>query len=151
MKKFDKKINKRLGELLIERGVITNDQLEKALEEQKNSRGLIGEVIVSLGFAREEDIVYALSVEYGFPYLPLENYDISPEVVKLIPAQVARQYFSIPIDKIEDTLSLAMANPLNPHAIEDIEYITKCRLQIFITTSTDVQSAIDKFYSSGSG
>jgi len=146
MRKFDKKINKRLGELLIERGVITKGQLEEALKEQRSSLGFIGEIIVSLGFAKEEDIVYTLSVQYGFPYLPLGNYDIPPEVVKLIPEQVARQYFSIPIDKIGDTLSLAMANPLNPCAIEDIEYITKCQLQIFIATSTDIKTAIDKFY-----
>lgn len=146
MRKFDKKINKKLGELLIERGVITKGQLEEALKEQRSSLGFIGEIIVSLGFAREEDIVYTLSMQYGFPYLPLENYDIAPEVVKLIPEQVARQYLAVPIDKIGDTLTLVMANPLNPHAIEDIEYITKCRLQIFITTSTDVKSTIDKFY-----
>ncbi len=146
MQKFKKRINKKLGELLIERGVIDHKQLEKALESQHQKGGLIGEVIVSLGFAKEEDIVYILSLQYGFPFIPLESYDIDKDVLKLVSKQVALQYCLIPIDKIGDTLSIVMSNPLNVRAIEDIEYMAKCKTQVFVTTSSDIRSAIDKFY-----
>mgnify|MGYP002260781607 CR=1 FL=1 len=68
--------------------------------------------LVEMGFAKEEDIAQVLTVQYGFPFLPLANYDISPEVVKVIPLKVAKQYVVIPIDKIGNNLTLAMANPL---------------------------------------
>ncbi len=74
-----KVINKQLGELLIERGVISKLQLDKALNVQKEKGGLIGEVLVELGLAKEEDITQALTVQYGFPYLPLANYEVNPE------------------------------------------------------------------------
>lgn len=144
--RYFKKIDKPLGELLIERGVINRRQLNKALEVQKRQGGLIGEVMVSLGYAKEEEIAYALSLQYGFPYLPLENYEISPNLLEIIPKQVANQYCLIPIDKIGNTLTVAMANPLNPQAIEDIEYVSKCEIQVFVTTSSDIRKVIQKFY-----
>lgn len=146
MRQFKRKIKKKLGELLIERGVISRQQLNKALEVQKKEGGLVGETIVSLDFAKEADIVYTIALQYGFPYLPLKNYDIATEIVGLIPKQVAYQYCLIPINKVKDTLSLAMSNPLNQRAIEDIEYITKCDVQIFVSTSSDIRSVLGKVY-----
>ena len=141
-----RKINKPLGELLIERGIITASQLEKALNIQKQKGGLIGEIIVNLGFAEEKDIAYSLSIQYGFPYIPLDNYDVSPEIIKVIPRQVADQYCLLPLDKIGNTLMVAMADPLNSHAVEDIEYLTSCVVQIFISTISDIKKAIEKYY-----
>lgn len=137
---------KHLGELLIERKIITQEQLQKALDFQKVNGGLIGEILVQLGFSKEEDIAQVLTAQYGFPYLPLGNYDIDVEVVKLIPEQVARQYCLIPIDKIGNNLTVAMSNPLNTQAIEDIEMITKCVVQAFVSTTTDVRKAIERCY-----
>ena len=139
-------INKQLGELLIERGIITQRQLEKALVVQRERGGLIGELIVELGFAREEDIAQALTVQYGFPYLPLANYDINAEIAGLIPGRVARQYLLIPVDKIGNNLSVAMSNPLNVQAIEDLEFLTGCNIQTFVSTSSDIKREIDKYY-----
>ena len=147
MKYFKKKIGKPLGQLLIEGGVIAKKQLDKALDLQKKEGGLIGEVIVSLGFAREEEIAYALSLQYGFPYLPLQSYDIPKVLLGIIPKQVASQYCLIPIDKIGNTLTVAMSNPLNPQALDDIEYLSKCEIQIFVATSSDIRTAIEEFYS----
>jgi hypothetical protein len=98
-------ISKQLGELLIERGVITRDQLDHALEVQKEKGGLIGQILVNLGYATEEAIAQAITVQYGFPYLPLNNYEIDPEVVKLVPKNVAKQFCLIPIDKIGNNLT----------------------------------------------
>lgn len=141
-----KLINKQLGELLIERGVINGAQLAKALDVQKERGGLIGEVLVELGFASEEDIAQALTAQYGFPYLPLENYEINPEILGIIPGRVARQYMLLPIDKIGNNLTLAMSNPLNIQAIEDVEMLSGCSVQTFVSTSSDIKKAIGKYY-----
>lgn len=139
-------VSKQLGELLIEQGVINKDQLNKALDVQREKGGLIGQVLVALGFATEEQIAQALTVQYGFPYLPLENYEINEEAIKLIPENVCRQYGLIAIDKISDTLTIAMSNPLNVQAIEDIELITSCKVQTFVSTLTDINKSISKYY-----
>ena len=141
-----KVVNKQLGELLIERGVINQSQLDKALTVQKEKGGLIGEVLVELGLAKEEDIAQALTAQYGFPYLPLANYEINPEIVNIIPSRVARQYLLIPVDKVGNNLTLAMSNPLNVHAIEDVELLSGCSIQIFVSTLSDVKGAIEKYY-----
>ena len=139
-------VTKQLGELLVERGVINDSQLEKALKFQKEKGGLIGHVLVLLGFAKEEEIAQALTVQYGFPYLPLECYDINTDAIKMIPENVATQYNLISIDKIGDLLTISMSNPLNFQAIEDVEELSKCKVQVFVSTMTDINNAIKKYY-----
>jgi type IV pilus assembly protein PilB len=139
-------VSKQLGELLFERGIINSSQLEKAVKLQKERGGLIGQILVSLGFAKEEEIAQALTVQYGFPYLPLECYDINSEAIKLIPENVAMQYNLVAIDKMGDLLTIAMSNPLNYQAVEDIEMLTKCKVQIFVSTMTDITNAVQKYY-----
>jgi len=139
-------VKKQLGELLIERGVITRKQLEHALNVQKEKGGLIGQVLVALGYATEEAIAQALTAQYGFPYLPLDNYEIDPEVAKIVPKNVASQFCLVPIDKIGSNLTIAMSNPLNSLAIEDIELVSGLCVQIFVSTATDIKKAIEKCY-----
>jgi type IV pilus assembly protein PilB len=141
-----KKTEKPLGQILAERGIISYAQLEKALEAQKKEGGLIGEVIVRLGFASEETIAHCLSLQFGFPYLPLENYEVSKDVVNLVAKNVATHYCLIPLDKIANTLTVAISNPLNVQAIEDLEDITHCDIQVFISTPSDIRKTIEKFY-----
>ncbi len=137
---------KQLGELLLEKGIINQNQLDKALKLQKEKGGLIGQILVMLGFVTEEEIAQALTVQYGFPYLPLESYEVTPEVIQLIPENVAKQYNLIAIDRIEDLITIAMSNPLNIQAVEDVELITKCKVQVFVSTMTDINNAIKKHY-----
>lgn len=139
-------VNKQLGDLLIERGVISERQLEKALAVQNEKGGLIGELLVELGFSKEEDIAQSLTAQYGFPYLPLSNYEINPDILSIVPGRVARQYLLIPIDKISNNLTLAMSNPLNAQAIEDVELLSGCSVQTFVSTSSDIKRAIEKYY-----
>jgi hypothetical protein len=139
-------VKKQLGELLIERGVITKAQLGKALEFQKEKGGLIGQILVVLGFTKEEEIAQALTIQYGFPFLPLENYELSKDIVQIIPENVAKQYGLIAVDKIGDTLTVSMSNPLNVKATEDIELLSKCNVQVFVSTMTGIDKAINKFY-----
>jgi len=93
-------VKKQLGELLIERGIITDAQLEEALRVQKEKGGLLGEVLVKMGFTKEEDIAQALTIQYGFPYLPLKNYELNKEITKLIPENVAREHTLSPSTKL---------------------------------------------------
>jgi len=139
-------IDKQLGQLLIEKGIINEEQLSKALKVQGEKGGLIGQILVNLGYASEADIAQAITVQYGFPFLPLSGYEIDKEVISLIPEQVARQYGLIAIDKIGDTLTIAMANPLNMQAIEDIEMLTRCTAQVFVSTLSDLNQAINNYY-----
>ena len=141
-----KYINKKLGEILVEQDLITQSQLNIALELQKEKGGLIGELLVELKFVHEEDIAKTLTAQYGFAYLPLSNYEIDQELIKFIPEHVARQYRLIPIDKIGDNLTIAMSNPLNSQAIEDIETLLGCNVQVFVSTNSDILQAIEKYY-----
>lgn len=146
MKNFKKTSNKPLGELLIEREVINREQLEIALSSQKEKGLMLGEMLVELNFATEKDIAQALTCQYGFPYLPLSNYEIDSEVISAVPENICRQFCLIPIDKIGKSLTLAMANPLNAKAAEDVELITGCSVQVFVSTSTEIKQIIDKYY-----
>ena len=139
-------IDKQLGELLMERGLISKQQLDEALALQKDKGGLIGEILVDLGFAKEEEIAKTLTAQYGFPYLPLSNYEVDAQIINIIPGRVARQYLLIPIDKIGENLTIAMSNPLNTHAIEDVELLSNCNVLVFVSTSSDIKKAITKYY-----
>lgn len=146
MKHFRKATDRKLGELLIEQGVIQHEQLQLALEHQKVNGGLIGEIFVQLKFATEKDIAQALTAQYGFPYLPLSSYEIDPEVISAVSENICRQFSLIPIDKIGKSLTIATSDPLNVQAIEDVELLTGCTVQTFITTMTEVKQSIDKYY-----
>ncbi len=139
-------ITKRIGDILVERGLVTQKELEQALAHQQAHGGLLGQILIELGFVTEEEVALALTAQYGFPYLPLDNYEIDDGITQLIPEHVARQYFLIPIDRMGNALTVAMADPSNVQAIEDIEMLTNCVIQTFVSTPSDIQKAIDRYY-----
>ena len=139
-------ITKRIGEMLLERGVINRQQLAQALADQQAHGGLLGEILIRLGFTNEQEVALSLTAQYGFPYLPLDNYEIDEGLTTLVPEQVARDYCLIPIDCIGNALTLAMADPSNMKAIEDVEALTKCVIQTFVSTPSNIQKAIEKHY-----
>ncbi len=146
MKNFKRTTTKQLGEVLVERGVIDHEQVLMAITYQREKGGLFGEVLVQLKFATEEDIAQALTCQYGFPYLPLANYEIDREVLSAIPEDVCRQFCLIAVDKIGKSLTLAMADPLNQNAIDDVELITGSTVQAFVSTASDIKEAIARYY-----
>jgi len=146
MPRFQKTTNKQLGELLIERGIISRDQLNISIESQKKVGGLLGEILVEMNFATEKDIAQALTCQYGFPYLPLASYEVEEEILGAVPGALCDKHCLVPIDKIGKSLTLAMANPLNVHAIDDVEAVTGCSVQVFVSTTTEVKQYIEKFY-----
>ena len=139
-------ITKRLGEVLLERGAINRAQLERALAYQKEHGGLMGQVLIQLGFITEEEVALALTAQYGFPYLPLDKYEIDGGLTAVIPETLARQYCLIPIDRIGNALTLAMGDPSNTKAVEEVELMTKCVVQAFVSTPSDIVKAIDRYY-----
>jgi len=142
----EKEKRKRLGEILKSSALITDQQLQKALEFQESEGGLIGEILIKLGFVGEIDIVQALTMQYGFPYIPVENYELNQEMIKVIPETLAREHGIVPIDVMGDILTIAMSNPLNDKAIEDVETLTKKKVQVFIGTMTGISGALNKLY-----
>ena len=146
MKHFRKTVNKQIGEILVERGVLSRAKLEEVLVYQKDKGLLFGEAMVQMKLGTEEDVVQALTCQYGFPYLPLANYEIAPEVVATIPLDICKKYCLVPIDKIGRSLTLAMADPLSVEAMEGVEKITNCSVQAFVSTATEINNAINRYY-----
>ena len=139
-------VQKQLGELLVENHVITPENLKEALQMQKEKGGLIGEVLVQLGYTTEQSIAQALTVQYGFPYLPLGDYEIDTEIARVLPETMAKQYGVVAIDRLGNILTVAMCNPLNSQAIEEIEKTTHLNPQVFVATQSDVSEAIKRAY-----
>lgn len=141
-----KKSNIKLGELLLYSNKITKIQLEKALERQKVTGEKIGEVLVSEGYVSDNDIIEVLEFQLGIPHINLEKYSIKPEIVSEIPENIARRYELIAIDKKKDYLVVAMSDPLNFFAIDDIKLFTKFEIQPVIASREIISKNIDKFY-----
>lgn len=136
-----------IGEILLKRKAITKEQLEHALESQKKDNGFVGEILVKLGYVEERDIVVALVVQCGLPYIAVGKYDIDPAIIKIIPKETAKQERIIALDKIGDVLSVVMTNPLSDDRKIKLEALTKCRIATFISTKAEIEEAIARNYS----
>ena len=136
----------KIGELLTKAKLVSDQQLEKALDEQKQSGGRIGEHLVRLGFVTEEDILDCLSQQYGVPSINLRHFDIDESIIRLIPADVARKYQFIPVSKTGATLTVAMADPSNVFAMDDITFITGYRVEPVVASEEALREAIDSYY-----
>ncbi len=141
-----KLINKQLGELLIESKLITREQLTKALDTQKEKGGLIGELLIYLGYTSEEAITRALTVQYGFPYMKLSDYNIDPAVAKLVSEELSRKHSLVAVDCVGSVLTIAMSNPLNDYGVKDVEAATKLKAQIFLATATEIKQTLNKLF-----
>ncbi|MDD5131062.1 MAG: type II secretion system ATPase GspE [bacterium] len=144
----DKASKKRLGEMLIDSGVINERQLQEALEAQKRTGERLGKTLVKLGFIDEEKLMDFLGQQLGIPHINMGTYIIDPEVIRLIPEKMARKYQSIPLFKIENVLTVAMADPFDVMAIDNLKYITKCEIEPAIATEVEILKAIDQYYRS---
>jgi type IV pilus assembly protein PilB len=136
----------KIGEFLVRSNLIDQVQLDKALEEQKQTGGRIGEHLIRLGFVTEEDILDCLSQQYGVPSINLRHFEIDESIIRLIPADVARKYQFIPVSKTGATLTVAMADPTNVFAMDDITFITGYRVEPVVASEEALREAIDKYY-----
>ena len=142
------KTNLRLGELLLYAGKISREQLNEAIEIQKTKNMKLGEIIVSEGWLKPEEIVEALERQLGFPEVDLSKYEINSNVATLIPESIVKKYKLIAIDKKDDKLIVAMVDPLNFFAIDDIKLYTKMNVIPCLAISADLDKVIEKYYSS---
>jgi len=139
-----------LGDYLLDKGIITESQLKEALDEHKRTHRRIGEILINRGFVTEEDIAKALSEQLDFPFVDLSTYQIEAETVSIIPVNIAKKLGVIAIFKVGDSLSVAMTNPLDVGAIDELTRITdNLRIKPLIATKTAIMDAISQFYGDG--
>ncbi|HOG63378.1 MAG TPA: ATPase, T2SS/T4P/T4SS family [Sedimentibacter sp.] len=142
------KSNWKLGELLLYAGKISKEQLNEALEDQKINKKKLGEIIVDKAWLKFEEIVETLELQLGFPKVDLSKYEINSNVATLIPESIVKKYKLIAIDIKDDMLLVAMSDPLNFFAIDDIKLYTKMGVIPCLSSVPDVERAIERYYSS---
>jgi type IV pilus assembly protein PilB len=140
----------RLGAMLVSSGLITEDQLQKALTTQKNEGGRLGSILVKMGFVQEDKLMTFLSKQYGVPYVDLGKFEINPVVIKHIPSDVAQKYRIMPINRAGATITIAMVDPSNIFAIDDIKFMTGYNVEAVVATEGAIVEAIKKYYGSAS-
>jgi type IV pilus assembly protein PilB len=136
----------RLGELLTKASLITQDQLKDALKVQKDTGSKLGETLIKLGFVSEEDITECLSQQFGVPSINLDHFEIDASVIKLINADVARKYNILPVNKTGATITIAMADPTNVFAMDDIKFMTGYNVEPVVASELGIKAAIDNYY-----
>jgi type IV pilus assembly protein PilB len=140
---------KRLGELLVETGLVSEKDLNRILSEQKFRKGKLGEFIVSQGLATEQEIAQALSLQLGIQMVDLQTTPIDPAAIEVIPEKVARKHLIMPMQLIHKELHLAMADPLSFEALEDVRFASGFAIKAFIATRSDILWAVDQHYHMG--
>ncbi|MGB7080302.1 MAG: ATPase, T2SS/T4P/T4SS family, partial [Candidatus Acidiferrales bacterium] len=139
-------MSSRLGEILVRDSVISQDQLKQALDYQKREGGRLGTCLVKLGIVSDEDITAVLSRQYGVPSINLKFYEVDPSVIKLIPQETAVRYQIVPLSRVGSTLTIAMTDPTNVFAMDDIKFMTGFNVEPVVASETAIGEAIHKFY-----
>ena len=140
----------RLGELLVRNQLISDDQLAKAISEQKKEGIRLGAALIKLGYVQEHDLASFLSKHYGVPSINLAEFDVDPAVIALIPAAVAQKYQLVPINRAGATLIVAMSDPSNIFAIDDIKFMTGFNVEVVVASEVAIKEAIDGYYDQSS-
>jgi len=136
----------KLGDLLLKQKLITQQQLETALKLQREEGGKIGEALVRVGAVSEADITETLSQQFGVPSIDLAHFEIDPGVIKVVPGEVARKYGVLPVNKTGATLTIAMGDPTNVFAMDDIKFMTGYNVEPVVASEIALRKAIDKHY-----
>ncbi|MBI5599024.1 MAG: Flp pilus assembly complex ATPase component TadA [Deltaproteobacteria bacterium] len=138
--------SKKLGEILVESGLITKDQLSRSIEEQKKTRKRLGEVLVESRLLTEADISRTLSIQLAIPYTDISSAVVEPEAVESVPEKLAEKHLILPLGIEGRDITIAMADPLNFEAIKDVEFATGRSVRPTISTTEDIKKAIKQFY-----
>lgn len=142
---------RRLGEILVSTGVLTQDELDRALTVQKEAGGRLGSILVSLGLIDENVMLSALEMQLGVPRVELARYIISPSVARLVPEAFARSHKVLPIERVGNRLTLAMADPLDVFAIDDVRISTGLEVDPVIASEAEIEAAISECFGAGPG
>ena len=135
-----------LGELLIREKLISAEQLKSALEYEKKNKVTVGSALVALGLITEEDMAQALSRQLGYPYIDLGQFEVYPDVIELIPPDIAKKHMIMPIHRIRSFLTMAMVDPTDLDVIENVRFRTSLSIQPVIASESGVSEAINKYY-----
>ena len=136
----------RLGDLLLKEKRITPEQLQEALGQQRQKGGKLGFTLVSMGFVKEAEITALLSKQFGVPSIAISQFEIDPAVIKLIPAETAQKYQIIPLSRSGATLTIAMTDPTNVFAMDDIKFMTGYNVEPVVASETEVDDALQRYY-----
>ncbi|GLX69294.1 GspE/PulE family protein [Paenibacillus glycanilyticus] len=139
-------IKKRLGDLLVESAIISEEQLQKALQEQGKSKQKLGDLLIAQGYITEQQLIEVLEFQLGIPHVSLYKYQIDPEITQIIPESMAKRYQAIPLHKDGGKLMVAMADPLDYFAIEELRMSTGFRIEPAISSKDELQRAIARHY-----
>ncbi len=146
--KLSHPVSRRLGDLLVADGLLTPEQLQKALAEQKGSTDKLGSILIRLGFINEEQLIGFLSRQYGVPSITLSQLEVDTEVLKLVPPAIAKKYEVLPVRRMGNSLALAMADPTNVFALDDISFMTNLQVLPLVASQSAIKKAIDRHYES---
>ena len=136
----------RLGDLMVKENLISTPQLVQALEYQKKNGGRLGSCLVKLGFVTDEDVTTFLSRQYGVPSINLSYFEVDPEVIKLVPEETARRYEVVPLSRVGSSLTIAMVDPTNVFAMDDIKFMTGFNVEPVVASESSIREALDKIY-----
>src|SRR5215468_4221309 len=139
-------MSQRLGDLLVREKIINPHQLEQALREQKRSGGRLGSVLIKLGFLSDEEVTNFLSRQYGVPAINLQYFELDASVIKLIPEETARKHHILPLSRVGASLTIAMVDPTNVFAMDDIKFMTGFNIEPVVASETSIMEGIDKAY-----
>jgi type IV pilus assembly protein PilB len=137
---------RRMGESLVDTGVIDDKSLSKAIEIQKITRKKLGQVLLDMGVVDELEIAKTLSKQFNIPLVRLDNIEIPKEVIDLVPAEMAEGYLLVPVEVKGKGLLLAMANPLEPYAVDDVRFVTRMPIVIAVASQGEILRALEKYY-----
>ena len=146
--KLGRPVSRRLGDLLIGEGLISVEQLQHALADQKGTSEKLGSVLVRLNLIHEDQLIGFLSRQYGVPSITLSQLDIDLEVLKLVPAQIAKKYEILPTNRAGNALTLAMADPTNVFALDDVAFMTNLQVMPVVASQSAIRKAIERNYDS---
>ena len=141
----------RIGELLLKEKRISAEQLQEALNYQRTNGGKLGANLVKLGYVKDEEITALLSKQYGVPSIALSQFEIDPAVIKLVPAETARKYQIVPLSRAGATLTIAMTDPTNVFAMDDVKFMTGYNVEPVVASETAVLDSIEKYYGAATG
>src|ERR671938_645045 len=137
----------KLGEILVRENLLTAQQLREALDYQRTHGGRLGFNLVKMGLVSDDMITAVLSRQYGVPSVNLELFDIEPSVIRLIPQEVAQKYSVLSLSRVGASLTLAMVDPTNVFAMDDIKFMTGLNIEPVVVSEASVQEAISRYYS----
>jgi type IV pilus assembly protein PilB len=136
----------RLGELLVRENLISVQQLRKAQEEQQKSGARIGSALIKTGAIEESKLTDFLSKQYGVPAINLRDFDIDPDIIKLVPKEVAEKHLVIPVNRAGPALIVAMCDPSNIYAVDDLKFLTGYNIESVVASEVSIREAIERYY-----